>query len=52
MNQTDTDAVIGTLESIATSLETLARIAIHFAAQAGAPAEVLTPPDTDIGAGG
>jgi len=52
VNQADTDAVIGTLESIATSLETLARIAIHFAAQAGAPAEVLTPPDTDIGTGG
>jgi hypothetical protein len=48
MNQTDTDAIIGTLESIATSLETLARIACHFAAQAGAPAEVLTLPDSDL----
>lgn len=48
MNQNDTDAIIGTLESIADSLETLTRIAVHMAAQAGIPAEVLTSPESEL----
>ena len=51
MKQSDTDALIGTLESIATSLETLTRLACHMATNAGVPADVIAPPESDIPSG-
>lgn len=44
MNPQDTDALLGTLESIAESLETLARLAAYVASTQGVPPEVINPP--------
>lgn len=47
MNAEDTEIAVASLDSIATSLETLTRIAVFFAARAGCPVEVIAPPEAD-----